>query len=101
MDAQEGKLERAVFPLFELVSGKCTGAYSGGPITPLSGLGVREIMLQQTRVAAVIGYFERFMAALPTPQALAEVPEDALMKLWQGLGYYNRAGICKRQPGRS
>ena len=48
-------------------------------------------MLQQTRVAAVIGYFERFMAELPTPQALAEVPEDALMKLWQGLGYYNRA----------
>jgi A/G-specific adenine glycosylase len=52
---------------------------------------VSEIMLQQTRVAAVIGYFERFMAALPTVQALAQVPEDELLKLWQGLGYYNRA----------
>ena len=48
-------------------------------------------MLQQTRVAAVIGYFERFMAALPTVEDLAQVSEDELMKLWQGLGYYNRA----------
>lgn len=52
---------------------------------------VSEIMLQQTRVAAVIGYFERFMSALPTVSDLAQVSEDELMKLWQGLGYYNRA----------
>ena len=52
---------------------------------------VSEIMLQQTRVAAVIGYFNRFMSTLPTVQDLAYVPEDELMKLWQGLGYYNRA----------
>ncbi len=52
---------------------------------------VSEIMLQQTRVAAVLGYYERFMKALPTVDDLAAVPEDALMKLWQGLGYYNRA----------
>ncbi len=52
---------------------------------------VSEIMLQQTRIEAVIPYFERFMTALPTVQALAEVPEDALMKLWEGLGYYSRA----------
>ena len=52
---------------------------------------VSEIMLQQTRVAAVIGYYNRFMQALPTVADLAEVEEDALMKLWQGLGYYSRA----------
>ena len=52
---------------------------------------VSEIMLQQTRVAAVLGYFARFMEAFPTVQDLAAAPEDQLMKLWQGLGYYSRA----------
>ena len=52
---------------------------------------VSEIMLQQTRVAAVLGYFARFMAAFPTIQDLADAPEDVLMKQWQGLGYYSRA----------
>ena len=52
---------------------------------------VSEIMLQQTRVAAVLGYYERFMAALPTVEELARAEEDVLLKLWQGLGYYNRA----------
>ena len=52
---------------------------------------VSEIMLQQTRVAAVLGYYRRFMEALPTVEALAAVEEDRLLKLWQGLGYYNRA----------
>lgn len=52
---------------------------------------VSEIMLQQTRVAAVIGYYERFMEAFPTVQHLAEAPEEKLMKLWDGLGYYSRA----------
>ena len=50
-----------------------------------------EVMLQQTRVAAVIGYYHRFLAAAPTAADLAVLEEDALMKLWQGLGYYNRA----------
>ncbi len=57
---------------------------------------ISEIMLQQTRVAAVIGYFERFMTALPTVSDLAEVSEDVLLKLWQGLGYYNRARNLKK-----
>ena len=48
---------------------------------------VSEIMLQQTRVAAVLDYYRRFLDALPTVQALANCPEDQLMKLWQGLGY--------------
>ena len=52
---------------------------------------VSEIMLQQTRVAAVLGYFARFMEAFPTVEALAQAPEEQLMKLWQGLGYYSRA----------
>ncbi|MDO5783701.1 MAG: A/G-specific adenine glycosylase [Eubacteriales bacterium] len=51
---------------------------------------VSEIMLQQTRVQAVIPYFERFMAALPSIPALAEAPEEQLLKLWEGLGYYSR-----------
>ena len=52
---------------------------------------VSEIMLQQTRVAAVLDYYRRFMEALPTVADLAAVEEDRLMKLWQGLGYYHRA----------
>ena len=52
---------------------------------------VSEIMLQQTRVAAVLGYYKRFMDQVPTVADLAELPEERLMKLWQGLGYYNRA----------
>lgn len=51
---------------------------------------VSEIMLQQTRVEAVKPYFERFMKALPGIQELAEAEEDVLLKLWEGLGYYNR-----------
>lgn len=51
---------------------------------------VSEIMLQQTRVEAVKPYYERFLLALPTVQALAEAEESLLLKLWEGLGYYNR-----------
>ena len=51
---------------------------------------VSEIMLQQTRVEAVKGYFERFLEGLPDIKALAEAPEEKLLKLWEGLGYYNR-----------
>ena len=57
---------------------------------------VSEIMLQQTRVAAVLDYYRRFLEALPTVADLAAVPEDALMKLWQGLGYYSRARNLQR-----
>ena len=51
---------------------------------------VSEIMLQQTRVEAVIPYYERFLSYLPDVAALAQCPEDELMKLWEGLGYYSR-----------
>ena len=49
-----------------------------------------EIMLQQTRVEAVKGYYERFLRVLPTVSALAEADENLLLKLWEGLGYYSR-----------
>lgn len=52
---------------------------------------ISEIMLQQTRVEAVKEYYQRFLKELPTIQHLAEVPEQQLLKLWEGLGYYNRA----------
>lgn len=52
---------------------------------------VSEIMLQQTRIEAALGYYERFMEALPTVADLAAVDEDTLLKLWEGLGYYSRA----------
>lgn len=51
---------------------------------------VSEIMLQQTRVEAVKGYFDRFIKALPDIKSLAEIEEEKLLKLWEGLGYYNR-----------
>ena len=51
---------------------------------------VSEIMLQQTRVEAVKPYFQRFTEELPDVRALAECPEEKLLKLWEGLGYYNR-----------
>ena len=51
---------------------------------------VSEIMLQQTRVEAVKPFYARFLEALPTVEDLADAPEDVLLKLWEGLGYYNR-----------
>jgi A/G-specific adenine glycosylase len=52
---------------------------------------VSEIMLQQTQVATVIGYFGRFLAAFPTIEVLAAADEHAVLRLWEGLGYYRRA----------
>ncbi|WP_407293476.1 A/G-specific adenine glycosylase [Stutzerimonas zhaodongensis] len=52
---------------------------------------VSEIMLQQTQVSTVLGYFDRFMDALPTVEALAGADEDEVLHLWTGLGYYSRA----------
>lgn len=52
---------------------------------------VSEIMLQQTRIEAAKGYFQRFMAALPDVESLAAAPEEQVLKLWEGLGYYSRA----------
>lgn len=52
---------------------------------------ISEIMLQQTTVAAVVPYFDRFMEQYPNVRALAEAPEDQVLRMWEGLGYYSRA----------
>ena len=67
-----------------------------------------EIMLQQTQVATVIGYYQRFLERFPTLQALAQAPQDEVMPYWAGLGYYARARnlhrcaqeICLNWSGR-
>ena len=55
-----------------------------------------EIMLQQTRVAAVIPFYERFLEHFPTIAALASAPESEVLRLWAGLGYYSRARNLQR-----
>lgn len=57
---------------------------------------ISEIMLQQTRVEAVKGYYARFLEALPTVEALASCDDDTLHKLWEGLGYYSRVRNLKK-----
>src|SRR5829696_7435517 len=52
---------------------------------------ISEVMLQQTQVDRVVGYYERFLADFPTVEALAAAPADRVLKLWEGLGYYARA----------
>src|SRR6476646_4921359 len=52
---------------------------------------ISEIMLQQTRVAAVIPYYERFLEKFPDVRALAAAPEEEVLRAWSGLGYYSRA----------
>ena len=70
---------------------------------------VSEVMLQQTRLAVVLGkgYYARFMQAFPTVEALAQADEAALLRVWEGLGYYRRArmlqataiAVCERHGG--
>ena len=61
---------------------------------------ISEIMLQQTRVEAVIPYYLRFIGELPDLAALASCEEDRLLKLWEGLGYYSRARNLKKAAGQ-
>jgi A/G-specific adenine glycosylase len=61
---------------------------------------VSEIMLQQTQVATVIPYWKRWMKALPSTKALAEAPEEQVLKLWEGLGYYRRARNLQKSAQR-
>jgi len=83
-------LEQLVLPLLEWYRENARTLPWRSDPTPYHVL-LSEIMLQQTRVAAVLGYYENFLKELPTIQALAACPEDKLLKLWQGLGYYSRA----------
>ncbi len=57
---------------------------------------VSEVMLQQTRVAAAIPYFERFIERFPDVESLARAPEEELLRAWSGLGYYSRARNLQR-----
>lgn len=82
-------LEQIVKPLLSWYDGHARVLPWREEITPYR-VWVSEIMLQQTRVEAVKPFFERFTKALPDVQALAACPEDELLKLWEGLGYYNR-----------
>jgi A/G-specific adenine glycosylase len=61
---------------------------------------VSEVMLQQTTVAAVVPYFERFVRAFPTVAALAAADEQDVLRLWEGLGYYRRARDLHRTARR-
>ncbi len=61
---------------------------------------ISEIMLQQTRVEAVKGYYSRFLSELPDMAHLAQCPEDRLLKLWEGLGYYNRVRNLQKAAQR-
>ncbi len=57
---------------------------------------ISEIMLQQTRIEAVIPYYHRFLSEIPDIKTLSEIDDDKLMKLWEGLGYYSRARNLKK-----
>src|SRR5437667_1834675 len=61
---------------------------------------VSEVMLQQTQVATVVPYFERFLAAFPTVADLAAASEQDVLRLWEGLGYYRRARDLHRAARR-
>ena len=86
---EETSLEQIVTPLLSWYDGHARVLPWRENTAPYR-VWVSEIMLQQTRVEAVKPFFERFMKALPDVQALAECPEDELLKRWEGLGYYNR-----------
>lgn len=59
------------------------------------GVLVSEVMLQQTRVATVLGYYDAFLKRFPSPSALAEATEEDVLRAWEGLGYYRRARNLK------
>ncbi len=86
---EEFEKDRIIEPLLQWFGANARRLPWREEVTPYR-VWVSEIMLQQTRVEAVKPYFQHFMEALPDVRALAECPEDVLLKLWEGLGYYNR-----------
>lgn len=86
---QNYELEKCINPLLTWFAGHARVLPWRSEPTPYR-VWISEIMLQQTRVEAVKPYFERFVRELPDIRALSECPEDKLLKLWEGLGYYNR-----------
>jgi A/G-specific adenine glycosylase len=88
-EMEEGRLSKAALPLLNWYDRCARDLPWRKNISPYRTW-VSEIMLQQTRVSAVIPYYQRFLEACPDIKALAELPEDRLHKLWEGLGYYSR-----------
>ena len=88
-------LARATGPLIRFAGEQTNDLPWRGDADPYH-VWISEIMLQQTRIAAVIPYYERFLSAFPTVKALAEADDDHLMKMWEGLGYYSRARNLKK-----
>ncbi len=86
MDSHLSRLPGAILPWYQLHKRPLPWRQDREPYH----IWLSEIMLQQTRVEAVKGYYTRFLEALPTVEALANCPEDRLLKLWEGLGYYSR-----------
>ncbi len=86
MDPVLSKLPGAILPWYQLHKRPLPWRQDREPYH----IWLSEIMLQQTRVEAVKGYYTRFLEALPTIETLANCPEDRLLKLWEGLGYYSR-----------
>jgi A/G-specific adenine glycosylase len=72
-------------------TGEPAGPAGSAPQRDAYRIWVSEVMLQQTTVAAVVPYFERFITALPDVRSLAAADEQQVLKLWEGLGYYRRA----------
>lgn len=92
---KEKSLEKIVEPLLKWYQENKRDLPWRHDITPYKTW-ISEIMLQQTRVEAVKEYYARFLKKLPTINDLAHLKDDELMKLWQGLGYYNRARNMKK-----
>lgn len=89
MKIEEYNLKDLAEPLLEWYAA-CARALPWREVPSPYRVWVSEIMLQQTRVEAVKPYFERFVAELPDVASLAACEEERLLKLWEGLGYYNR-----------
>ena len=92
------RLKRVQEPLISWYDGAKRDLPWRSNVTPYR-VWLSEIMLQQTRVEAGRDYFLRFTTELPEVEDLANVPDEQLMKLWEGLGYYNRARNLKKAAG--
>lgn len=89
------EFSRIVEPLLSWYAGNARALPWRNDPTPYR-VWISEIMLQQTRVEAVKPYFERFVREVPDIPSLAALPEERLLKLWEGLGYYSRARNLKK-----
>lgn len=92
---EEERLDAAAWPLCRWYEAKKRDLPWRKDTNPYH-IWISEIMLQQTRVEAVKPYYARFMEQLPDVSALADCPDEQLMKLWEGLGYYSRARNLKK-----